>query len=130
MNSITAGIFWMTVQIGVFSLLGFAAYLVFRRRGPKAATTCAATVLGLTLPLAAMIASPWPSWIGKSENSNLGSQTNSTSAIPSHVAASGAERVDASLTLDQTNQMSDSTLAVWWQTASDWASNAGSFSWK
>src|SRR5215831_11683790 len=63
MNAVTASIFWMTVQIAVFSLLGLAAFVAMRRRGPRAATACAATVLGLTLPLAMMIASPWPRWI-------------------------------------------------------------------
>jgi beta-lactamase regulating signal transducer with metallopeptidase domain/biopolymer transport protein ExbD len=126
MNAVTAGIFWMTVQIAVFSLLGFAAYLVLRRRGPKAAATCAATVLVLTLPLAILVASPWPSWLSHSENTNVGSQLTSTSPIRNH-AADGADLVDSSITLDQTNQMSDSALAVWWQTASDFASSAGSF---
>src|SRR6478752_6290562 len=117
MNSITAGIFWMTVQIGVFSLLGFAAYLLLRQRGPKAAATCAAIVLALTLPLAVLVASPWPSWLSRSENANL-AQVNSTSPIRNHAAAEGAELVDSSVARDQTSQVGDSALAVWWQTAS------------
>ena len=62
MNTIAATILWMSVQIGLFSLVGFATFVLLRRRGPSAAAACCALVLGLTLPLAAMVVSPWPRW--------------------------------------------------------------------
>src|SRR4051794_40299224 len=62
MTTIAATILWMSVQIGLFSLVGFATFVLLRRRGPSAAAACCALVLGLTLPLTAMVVSPWPRW--------------------------------------------------------------------
>jgi hypothetical protein len=55
MTTIAATILWMSVQIGLFSLVGFATFVLLRRRGPSAAAACCALVLGLTLPLTALV---------------------------------------------------------------------------
>src|SRR5262245_5355296 len=131
MNAVTASIFWMTVQIAVFSLLGIAAYQILRRRGPKAAATCAATVLALTLPLAVLVASPWPSWIAHQPEAST--RLHEPDAHPRLAAnrssrSQSAQPEDAESVVDPSLAGSeDSALAMWWQTASEWANSTGTF---
>jgi hypothetical protein len=57
-----ASLFWLTVQVAMFSVVGAGIFLLLRRRGPSTAAACAATVLMLTLPLLMISLSPWPRW--------------------------------------------------------------------
>lgn len=57
-----SSLFWLTVQVAAFSVVGATMFLLVRRRGPSAAAACAATVLVLTLPLLLISLSPWPRW--------------------------------------------------------------------
>ena len=67
MNALASSLLWLSVQVALFSLVGCAAFYAARRRGPQAAATCTAIVLGLTLILTAMIASPWPRWMAHAQ---------------------------------------------------------------
>ena len=95
MTAITSMILWMAVQTALFSVVGAGAFLWLRRRGPAVATSFAVTVLALTLPLVAMMVSPWPRWEWKSRISNFKSQTSSNLEIQTSqtdvVAAAGSE---------------------------------------
>jgi hypothetical protein len=57
-----SSLFWLTIQVAMFSVVGAGIFLLLRRRGPSAAAACAATVLMLTLPLLMISLSPWPRW--------------------------------------------------------------------
>src|SRR3954462_7155594 len=63
MNALASSLLWLSVQVALFSLVGCAVFYAARRRGPQAAATCTTIVLGLTLILTVMVASPWPRWM-------------------------------------------------------------------
>jgi hypothetical protein len=126
MNPIASTILWMSVQIALFSLVGFLALMLLRRRGPNAAAVCCATVLGLTLPLAVMVVCPWPRWsisaVAKPPVSYRGLNGGGAERI---VAAAGENRTDATTAVSTAADGSPSSLAIWWQAAADWFRTGG-----
>src|SRR5437016_6082793 len=127
MNAITSIILWMSLQIALFSLFGWLAFVLLRRRGPNTATMCAATVLGLTLPLAILIVSPWPRW-------QLPVADRAANTTRLHDAASIAAKStgDAELTSGKIASAelttTDTTLSALWHRTTDWLTPAGDFS--
>jgi Protein of unknown function (DUF1559)/BlaR1 peptidase M56 len=121
MNPIASTILWMSVQIALFSVVGFLALMLLRRRGPNAAAACCATVLGLTLPLAILVVCPWPRWsisaAAKPPVSDRGLNGDGENAI---VAAAGKNRTDPTTAVSAASDSSPSSLAIWWQSATDW----------
>ena len=127
MNAVAVTVFWMSVQIALFSLVGFAAFMLLRRRGPSAAAACCALVLGLTLPLAAMMVCPWPRWsLGPSSKSVFSDRALNRGRIAQENAAEGDQIRDLPSAADTVaSGESLSTLSIWWQTVVDWARNGG-----
>ena len=117
MNATTSAILWLSMQIAMFSLVGWLAFALLKRRGPNSATMCAAMVLALTLPLAAFVVSPWPRWISKSEIRNPKSETilkHETPKSKDTVASADVQRLPGD-EIDST--AADATLPPWWQPA-------------
>lgn len=62
MNAFTAGLLWGAFQVTLFTLVGLAAYLVARRRGPAAGSLTAACCLLMAVGVSALALAPWPRW--------------------------------------------------------------------
>ncbi len=62
MNAFTAGLLWGAFQVTLFMLVGLAAYLVARRRGPAAGSLTAACCLLMAVGVSALALAPWPRW--------------------------------------------------------------------
>ena len=122
MNPIASTILWMSVQIAIFSVVGFLAFVLLRRRGPNAAAACCATVLGLTLPLAVMVVCPWPRWsIGAAAKPPVSDRGLNNGGVGGEsYAAAGENRSDPTLPVSTAVDASPSSLAIWWQAAADW----------
>jgi len=128
MNPITAAIVWMIIQVLLFSLIGGAAFVLLRRRGPSAAVACAAMVLALTLPLVLLLASPWPRWIEKAEVRNPKVETNSK--IEDQNTMDLGDRSSLPTKGEGVNAAKGSVLstaAAWWQTATQWLQPGANF---
>src|SRR5438874_1740452 len=126
MNAITSIILWMSVQIALFSILGWLAFVVLRRRGPNTATMCAATVLGLTLPLAILIVSPWPQW-----QLPAADRAVNTARLHDNASIAAKSTSDAELTSGTSSTelaTTDTTLSALWHQATDWLTPASDFS--
>ena len=123
MNTISSMILWMAVQTALFSVVGTVAYLWLRRRGPIAATRFAVTVLALTLPLAALVVSPWPRWEWKSQISNFRSQTSSTQ--DSHTSQTDVAAAAGSENTSGAEGAMLSRLSGFWQDSTDWLQPGG-----
>src|SRR5215813_9838301 len=117
MNAGISMVLWMALQVALFSIVGLLSFVLFRRRGPNGAVACAAVVLALTLPLALMVASPWPRWTWKSEISNFKSQITSTDEIRN--IAAGDTNLQGPVQIPAT-ETTGATLSLWWQRATAW----------
>jgi Protein of unknown function (DUF1559)/BlaR1 peptidase M56/Type II secretion system (T2SS), protein G len=121
MNPSASTILWMSVQIALFSVVGFLALVLLRRRGPNAAAACCATVLGLTLPLAVMVICPWPRWsIGVAAKPPVSDRGLNGRGSESIVDATSENRSDPTAAVSTAADASPSSLAIWWQAAADW----------
>src|SRR5437016_5270423 len=116
MNAIASTILWVSAQVALFSLVGCAAFVLLRRRGPSAAVTAAVIVLVATLALSLAAVSPWPHWQLKSEISNPKSETISKQEIQKTENSAAGTTILADARAGDT----ESTLAVWYQAARDW----------
>ncbi len=121
MNAVAVTILWMSIQIALFSIVGVLAFLLLRRRGPNSAAACCATVLGLTLPLAVMVLCPWPRWSlsGAAKTSVNDRGINGGGASEMVATATDENRARSATAVSTSTDESASTLAIWWQTATD-----------
>jgi beta-lactamase regulating signal transducer with metallopeptidase domain len=117
----TATILWLSLQVLVFSLLGTLVFVASRRKGPNAATTCAATVLGLTLPLAVLSVSPWPRWeLPQTSVASSKPPTPRPFESPNSDAVQGAFEGIAAPSESATADAVDSTFNDTWRAVSEW----------
>ena len=121
MNAVAATILWTSVQIALFSIVGGLAFLLLRRRGPNSAAACCATVLGLTLPLAVMVLCPWPRWSlpGAAQPSVNEQGINGGGISETEATATDENLARPATAISTTSDVSASTLAIWWQAATD-----------
>ncbi|HZZ29095.1 MAG TPA: M56 family metallopeptidase [Pirellulales bacterium] len=127
MNALTSAILWMAVQVLLFSLVGGAAFVLLRRRGPSAAVACAATVLALTLPLVFCLASPWPQWIGTSDSRISATQANAGLAPSTIQNQSSDAIISAADSANATHGSVLSTVSNWWLKAVEWLQPTSNF---
>ncbi|HEY2883216.1 MAG TPA: M56 family metallopeptidase [Pirellulales bacterium] len=121
MNALTSTLLWMSLQVALFSLLGVAAFALLKRRGPTTAVAISAIVLGLTLPLALLIASPWPRW----QLPAADAAKSPAIALTNNHTVNNSAPLTASPFDDQTISSPDtadapSPLSIWWQNTLDW----------
>jgi BlaR1 peptidase M56 len=114
MNAIASTILWMSAQVALFSLVGCAAFMLLRRRGPSAAVAAAVSVLVATLLLSLVALSPWPHWA--LDKVAAASNETDMAVAPSPSVASNA---NSSVAMPLTHP-SESILQTWYQSAADW----------
>ena len=124
MNAFAASLLWGVLQVTLFTIAGWALYLVARRRGPAAGALAAAASLSMAIGVSALALAPWPHWMTLApsdaavEAETAADETvNSTEAPASPAAAKPSPSPASPLATKQLSR-TDAAAAAWrafWQ---------------
>ena len=121
MNAITSIVLWISAQVALFSMIGCAAYLLLRWRGPQTAATGAAIGLAATLVLSVLVISPWPKWSIGAGGGTVGS-TGTASGTHSSTGKAMDNTWSSSDARASTGGAggTEDALSQWWQNTVTW----------
>ena len=124
MNAFAASLLWGVLQVTLFTLAGWAMYLIARRRGPAAGALAAAASLSMAVGVSALALAPWPHWITLApaeamvERETALDATPDASEAPELPAAAKPSPLPASPLAGKQLSRTDAAAAAWrafWQ---------------
>jgi hypothetical protein len=117
MNALGISLVWIAVQVTLFCLAGTAVYLIARRRSASGASVLCG-ILVLTVGIAALSVSPWPSWwtlndlhVPVRKSGSATAETPLREKSPSTDATNGASQNDNTLAINEA--ILDRLAGIW-----------------